>query len=94
MTCVALLACACASNPPPRSEEPPATSSSAAADPTGTDSDQWAPGKEGESCGDGMMGRPHKPCAEGLECDMTSVQPAAPPGAAGSTTFGTCRKAQ
>ena len=49
--------------------------------------------KEGEACGDGVMGRPSIPCATGLTCDMTNTAPAAPAGAQGSARAGKCKKA-
>ena len=47
--------------------------------------------KEGETCGDGMMGTPNMPCAEGLVCDTSAAQDP-PPDAQSSGKVGVCKK--
>ena len=47
--------------------------------------------KEGETCGDGTMGTPNLPCAEGLVCDTSAAQDP-PPEAQSSGKVGVCKK--
>ena len=65
-------------DPPPTTEGPTPTTTVA---------------KEGETCGDGMMGTPNMPCAEGLVCDTSAAQDP-PPDAQSSGKVGVCKKAE
>jgi hypothetical protein len=78
---ILLLAAACSNKakPAPTKPEPPGPTPTASV------------AKEGETCGDGMMGTPNMPCAEGLVCDTSAAQDP-PADAASSGKVGTCKK--
>ena len=76
---------------PTSTTTPSSTSTSTA--PAATGGPAAADGaKEGEMCGDGVMGRPKIACATGLVCDLKGTAPSAPPGAQGSALPGKCKK--
>jgi hypothetical protein len=98
---------ACGSAPPgapatPTAETTTTTTTTAPTAPTTptTTTDPAAPSdpasgaKEGEACGDGVMGRMKAACASGLVCDMSNTAPSGPPGAAASARNGKCSKAK
>jgi hypothetical protein len=82
-----LFVASCGSKKPAATSTPPTTDSAGSATAT--------PGtaKEGESCGNGVMGAPNIQCADGLVCDYgAGTAPTAPAGAAASAKPGTCKK--
>jgi len=98
---------ACAPVPPPPPPAPVEMSAPSAPTPTpsATNGSPAAPSsdgsgasgasgtaKEGESCGNGVMGQPNIQCMAGLVCDMSNTAPAGPPGAQASARPGTCKK--
>lgn len=68
----------------------PATTPANPSNPAGSPADALG-AKEGETCGDGMLGRPNIACTSGLVCDLKGPL-TTPPGAQGSAPFGTCKK--
>jgi hypothetical protein len=93
---------ACGSTPPPAApttETTTTTSMPASTAPTAPTTESAAPvdqsgAKEGEACGDGVMGRIKAACAPGLTCDSSNTAPSGPPGAAASARNGKCSKAK
>ncbi len=94
------VACGGSEPPPAAPSTPTSTSTTSTTTETSTTPATPAPStpapatgaKEGEACGDGVMGRPAIPCAAGLTCDLAGTAPAAPPGAQGSARPGRCKK--
>jgi hypothetical protein len=84
LTLILLVATACAGKAKPA--DPPKT------EPTGP-TPTTSVAKEGETCGDGMMGTPNMPCDEGLVCDTSAAQDP-PPDAQSSGKVGVCKKAE
>jgi hypothetical protein len=93
---------ACGSSPPAAPAAPttetttttttPSAPTAATTDPAAP-SDQASGAKEGDACGDGVMGRVKAACAPGLVCDLSNSAPSGPPGAAASARNGKCSKA-
>jgi hypothetical protein len=88
----AVILVACGGSEPAPAASPTSGTPASASSPSSTPS-SGAGAKEGESCGDGVMGAPNIQCATGLVCDRSGgTAPGAPPGAQGSARPGTCKK--